>query len=38
MAPEIDLKALERKAWRSNFQDGLTEIMVGLVQLGGPYY
>lgn len=33
MAPEIDLKELERKAFTSFYQDGLWEIMLGFVLL-----
>ena len=31
MNPTVDLKALERRSWRSHFQDGLTEISLGLL-------
>jgi hypothetical protein len=34
MLPEINLKELERKAWRSVFQDGLWDIYLGLMLLG----
>ena len=33
MSEEIDLKNLERKAWRSVFQDGLWDIYLGLLLL-----
>ena len=33
MSQEIDLKQLERKAWRSVFQDGLWDIYLGLLLL-----
>jgi hypothetical protein len=32
--PEMNLKKLERKAWRSVFQDGLWDIYLGLILLG----
>ena len=31
MTQDIDLKELENKAWKSTFQDGLWDIMLGLV-------
>ena len=31
MQPEINLKELERRAWRSVFQDGLWDIYLGLL-------
>ena len=33
MAQEIDLKELERKAWRSTFHDGITDIGLGMMIL-----
>ena len=33
MSPELDLKQLERKAWRSIFQDGLYDIFLGILIL-----
>lgn len=41
MAQEINLKELERKAWRSNFQDGITDIGLGMMILAfsiAPYF
>lgn len=35
MTPDIDLNAVERKAFRSNFQDGLWDIILGLILLQG---
>ena len=32
---ELDLKQLERKAWQSFHQDGLTDVFLGLVLLSG---
>ncbi|MFX0008852.1 MAG: hypothetical protein ACFE9R_00945, partial [Candidatus Hermodarchaeota archaeon] len=34
MEEQIDLKGLERKAWRSTFQDGIWDIFMGLLILG----
>ena len=34
MGEETDLKALEKKAWTSYFQDGLWEIVIGMILLG----
>jgi len=31
MEHDIDMKELEKKAWKSTFQDGLWDIMLGLV-------
>ena len=35
MAQDIDLKEIEKKAWTSNFQDGLMDILLGIYLLGG---
>lgn len=35
MTPDIDLNAVERQAFRSNFQDGLWDIILGLILLQG---
>jgi len=34
MSETIDLKSLEKKAWRSTFQDGLWDIYFGLIIMG----
>ena len=31
MTEQLDLKALERRAWRSTYEDGLTDIFLGLL-------
>jgi hypothetical protein len=38
MASNIDLKELEKKAWRSTFQDGLWDIYFGLLFMGMGIY
>ncbi|MHA2185901.1 MAG: hypothetical protein ACXAAI_12980 [Promethearchaeota archaeon] len=38
MTENIDLKDLEKKAWRSTFQDGLLDICFGLLFLGMGIY
>jgi len=34
MSDSVDIKALEKKAWRSTFQDGIWDIFFGLLFLG----
>ena len=34
MSEQIDLKGLEKRAWRSAFQDGIWDIYLGLLFLG----
>ncbi|MFW9866363.1 MAG: hypothetical protein ACFFEN_09740 [Candidatus Thorarchaeota archaeon] len=38
MTEKLDLKKLEKKAWRSTFQDGLWDIYFGLLILGMGIY
>ena len=38
MTENIDLKELEKKAWRSTFQDGLWDVFFGLLFLGMGIY
>ncbi|MFX1448787.1 MAG: hypothetical protein ACFFCG_11745, partial [Promethearchaeota archaeon] len=34
MAEKVDLKEMEKRAWKSNFQDGLWDIYFGLLIMG----
>ena len=38
MSEKLDLKALERKAFRSTYQDGLWDILFGLIVIGIAFY
>jgi len=38
MTDNLDLKELEKKAWRSTFQDGLWDIYFGLLIFGMGIY
>ena len=35
LSPRLDLQELERRAWLSDFQDGLFDIFLGLMRLAG---
>ena len=38
MTEKVDLRELEKKAWKSTFQDGLWDIYIGLLFMGMGLY